>query len=95
MHLLPLSAPFARAVYLTAITADTAHDFDGIAGGETGRVDDTLEVQLRTINGEATPAELPMMRARLAVVSGRAAGIRDQEGRAVLSNQCGERGRRE
>ena len=65
-QVLPLSAPFARAVYVAAITADTAHDFDGIPGGETGRVDDTLVVQLRTIDGDPTPAELPLMRARLA-----------------------------
>lgn len=35
-------------------------------GGEAGRVDDTLVVQLRTIDGDPTPAELPLMRARLA-----------------------------
>jgi hypothetical protein len=65
-QVLPLSAPFARAVYVAAIMADTAHDFDGIPGGETGRVDDTLVVQVRTITGELTPSELPLMRARLA-----------------------------
>lgn len=65
-QVLPLSAPFARAVYVAAITADTARDFDGIPAGESGRVDDSLVVQTRTIRGDPGPGDLPIMRARLA-----------------------------
>jgi hypothetical protein len=61
----PLSAAFATAVMQATIAADTSRDFDGIPGAVSDRLDDTLVVQIRTIESDAQPNELPMMRAQL------------------------------
>ncbi len=64
-QVVPLSAPFARALYAAAIAADTARDFEGIPGAAESHVDDTLVVQVRTVPGEPPSNALPLMRARL------------------------------
>jgi hypothetical protein len=64
-QVLPLSAPFARALYAAAITADTARDFDNIPGGSGSHMDDTLVVQTRTVASDLPANALPLMRAQL------------------------------
>lgn len=64
-QVIPLSTPFARALYAAVIAADTARDFDGIPGSGESRVDDTLVVQVRTVRAEPPANALPLMRVRL------------------------------
>jgi hypothetical protein len=62
----PMSAAFAAAVYQATVEADTSHDFEGIPGGNEAGMDDTLLVQIRTMDDAPAATELPMMRARIA-----------------------------
>lgn len=62
-QVLPLSRAFSTAVYDAAIAA--ARDFDGMPGAEGARGDDTLVVQMRSVEAEPNTAELPLMRASL------------------------------
>jgi hypothetical protein len=64
-QVVPLSAPFATAVRGAAQAADSSGDFDGIPGTGTGRVDDTLVVQVLSLRTEPSATHLPLMRAQL------------------------------
>lgn len=61
----PFSASLATACYQAAITADTAHDFEGMPQTEARTVDDTLVVQLRTTENPSPTTDLPLMRAQV------------------------------
>ena len=64
-QLLPTSVAFATAIHRAAMSADLAHEFEGIGSSVAGAADDTVVVQIRSTREPVASGELPLMRARI------------------------------